>query len=259
MRVKLNLPDHKKFNAIIAPYELTICVGNMKAIIGRGSFTSIYRCQFVGFNDVAPETIVLRVGSYCEFAVDSKIIIGGEHLSQSEIIVNTFSEAPHLRALLGKNSRAKSKGLIEIGSNVIVSDRTTILSGAVISTNSIVAAGSIVTGRFNENSILGGVPAKFIKSIQVPKLAWWEYDEETIVKFLNNEDGPRKKSSTEGISISLKAEVDGYGKISKLDLNGVFKHRKFIPIQELNQNEIDYFEQASSGNEFIEVSDEMFQ
>lgn len=54
---------------------------------------------------------------------------------------------------------------IELGKNVWIGSNSTILAGVKIGDNSIVAAGSVVTKDVEANSIVGGVPAKFIKKI----------------------------------------------------------------------------------------------
>lgn len=58
-------------------------------------------------------------------------------------------------------------GKITIGKNVWIGNNVSILKNTVIGDNTIVAAGSIVSGTFGSNVIIGGVPAKFIKNIDV--------------------------------------------------------------------------------------------
>lgn len=55
------------------------------------------------------------------------------------------------------------KGIL-IGKNCWIGSKVTILDGVKIDNGCIVAAGSVVTKSFPENSIIGGVPAKLIKS-----------------------------------------------------------------------------------------------
>lgn len=55
---------------------------------------------------------------------------------------------------------------IIVGNNVYIGVRSIILPGVTIGDNSIIAAGSIVTKDVLPNSVVGGVPAKFIKSSQ---------------------------------------------------------------------------------------------
>lgn len=52
---------------------------------------------------------------------------------------------------------------IYIGNNVWIGAHVMVLKGAVIGNNCIVAAGSVVTGKFADNVLIGGVPAKVIK------------------------------------------------------------------------------------------------
>jgi acetyltransferase-like isoleucine patch superfamily enzyme len=52
---------------------------------------------------------------------------------------------------------------IKIGSNCWIGAKTTILDGAEIGNGCIVAAGAVVRGKFPDNVIIGGVPAKILK------------------------------------------------------------------------------------------------
>lgn len=54
---------------------------------------------------------------------------------------------------------------IVVGKNVWIGSNSTILSGVTIGENSVVAAGAVVTKDVAPNSIVGGIPAKFIKMI----------------------------------------------------------------------------------------------
>ena len=55
------------------------------------------------------------------------------------------------------------KGIV-IGANCWIGSKVTILDGVNIGAGCVIAAGSVVTKSFPENSIIGGVPAKFLKS-----------------------------------------------------------------------------------------------
>ena len=54
---------------------------------------------------------------------------------------------------------------VEIGNNVWISDRATVLKGVRIGDNSIVAAGAVVTSDVPPDTIVGGVPAKPIRKL----------------------------------------------------------------------------------------------
>jgi len=56
-------------------------------------------------------------------------------------------------------------GQIIIGNNVWIGNNVTILKNSEIGANCIVAAHAVVSGKFPNNVIIGGVPAKIIKRI----------------------------------------------------------------------------------------------
>jgi len=56
-------------------------------------------------------------------------------------------------------------GKIKIGNNVFIGARSTILPGVSIGNNVVIAAGSVVVKNIPDNVVIGGVPAKIIKSI----------------------------------------------------------------------------------------------
>lgn len=63
---------------------------------------------------------------------------------------------------LNGNYECKSE---EISDNVFVGNNVTILKGVTIGKNCVIASGSIVTKSFPDNTVVGGVPAKFLKYI----------------------------------------------------------------------------------------------
>lgn len=56
-------------------------------------------------------------------------------------------------------------GKVIIGKNVWIGNNVTILKNSEVGENSIVATGAVVSGKFPSNVIIGGVPAKVIKTI----------------------------------------------------------------------------------------------
>jgi acetyltransferase-like isoleucine patch superfamily enzyme len=53
---------------------------------------------------------------------------------------------------------------IQIGSNCWIGAKVTVLDGVTIGNNCVIAAGAVVTRSFPENSVIGGVPAKILKT-----------------------------------------------------------------------------------------------
>ncbi|MOA04038.1 Maltose O-acetyltransferase [compost metagenome] len=56
-------------------------------------------------------------------------------------------------------------GPIHIKKNAWIGANATILSGVTIGQNAIVAAGAVVSKDVPDNAIVGGIPAKIIKTI----------------------------------------------------------------------------------------------
>jgi acetyltransferase-like isoleucine patch superfamily enzyme len=57
-------------------------------------------------------------------------------------------------------------GQIKVGNNVFIGNKCIILPGVSIGDNVVIGAGSVVTKNVPSNSVVAGVPAKYIKSIE---------------------------------------------------------------------------------------------
>ena len=68
---------------------------------------------------------------------------------------------------------------IKVGNNVFIGINSIIMPGVNIGDNSIIAAGSVVTKSVYENTIVGGNPAKFIKSLE-------DYKEKVLINKIDS-------------------------------------------------------------------------
>ena len=69
---------------------------------------------------------------------------------------------------LSPMGRRKHLGIgkpVKIGNDVWIGGNVTILPGVTIGNNVVIAAGAVVTKDVADNSLVGGVPAKFIKTL----------------------------------------------------------------------------------------------
>lgn len=105
------------------------------------------------------------VGDFTHFGAPGGIEIGTDVIMGSYVSFHSenhnFSDTTKLIREQGVNSKG-----IKLGNNIWVGAKATFLDGCEVGDNSVVAAGAVVTGKFPRNSIIGGVPAKVIKSIE---------------------------------------------------------------------------------------------
>jgi acetyltransferase-like isoleucine patch superfamily enzyme len=97
--------------------------------------------------------------------VAEEINIGNNTLvgANTRIFDNDFHSINHEeRGIDAENIKSKK---IIIGENVLIGANCLIIKGVNIGNNSIIGAGSVVTGAIEDNSVYSGNPAKFIKKI----------------------------------------------------------------------------------------------
>ncbi|HOZ74429.1 MAG TPA: acyltransferase [Flavobacterium sp.] len=104
------------------------------------------------------------MGQFCEIGAAGGIEIGNDVIMGSYISFHSENHIFQDKDRLIREQGVTSKG-IKIGNNIWVGAKVAFLDGCVVGDNSVVAAGAVVTGVFPENSIIGGVPAKVIKTI----------------------------------------------------------------------------------------------
>jgi len=83
-------------------------------------------------------------------------------------------------------------GTIKIGNNVFIGNNCTILPNTTVGNNCIIGAGSTVRGRFPDNSVIVGNPAKVVLSMNMQKLFYLQNPNLLSVRNLN----PREKTRT---------------------------------------------------------------
>lgn len=100
------------------------------------------------------------INSDCKFQDQGGIYIGDDVLIGHAVVLATLNHDidPEKRPQL-------HPAPIRIGNKVWIGANCTITSGVTIGENSIVAAGAVVTRDVPPNTIVGGVPAKVIRSI----------------------------------------------------------------------------------------------
>jgi len=105
----------------------------------------------------------------CHIACVNYINIGNNVLIASKVFItdHLHGEVNHESLKQSPLDRpAHSKGPVVIADNVWIGEGVVVLPNVTIGENCIIGANSVVTKSFPKNSIIAGVPAKLIKTIQ---------------------------------------------------------------------------------------------
>ena len=93
---------------------------------------------------------------------------GGLRIGSDCIVGQYFSCHPENHHYADIESLIRLQGVtrkgIEIGSGCWIGSKVTILDGSSIGNHCVIAAGAVVSGVFPDHSVIGGVPARIIKS-----------------------------------------------------------------------------------------------
>lgn len=105
------------------------------------------------------------VGDFTHFGAPGGIEIGNDVIMGSYVSFHSENHNFSDTTKLIREQGVTSKG-IKLGNNIWVGAKVTFLDGCEVGSNSVVAAGAVVNGIYPDNVIIGGVPAKIIKTIE---------------------------------------------------------------------------------------------
>lgn len=155
----INIGDYVKLSALgKAKLELgnNINIGSFSQVIISTSFNNLGEFIKIGDNAGIGEFSYIGGG-------------GGTIIGKDTIIGQYFSTHPENHNFLNRDLLIREQGTtrkgISIGENCWIGAKVTILDGVTVGDGCVIAAGSVVTKSFDSGFIIGGVPAKIIKSI----------------------------------------------------------------------------------------------
>lgn len=166
------------FNKTNMIFGNNVNIGNYVRLsgLGKGKLEIGNNCSIGSFSQLIISTSFNNIGEYIkigdnvgmgEFAYIGGG--GGSIIGRDTIIGQYFSLHPENHLFTDKTILIREQGVdrlgIEVGENCWIGSKVTILDGVKVGNNCVIAAGSVVTTSFSENSVIGGVPAKLLKSI----------------------------------------------------------------------------------------------
>ena len=103
-------------------------------------------------------------GHHTEVSANNCIEIGNDVIMGAYTYI-TDSNHGYKNSNIPIRKQSMEIGNTKIGNNVWLGRGSIVLKDAVVGNNSVVAAGSVVSKKFEDNRIIGGVPAKVIKDL----------------------------------------------------------------------------------------------
>lgn len=143
-------------------------IGAFSRIVTSTSFNNIGRTINIGHNVGIGEFAYLGGGGGLKIGNDC--IIGQYFSCHPEN--HNFQDTQQLIRLQGVTRKG-----IKIGNNCWIGAKVTVLDGVTIGDNCVLAAGAVVTKSMPANTVIGGVPAKAIKSTTATKFTPHTYSE----------------------------------------------------------------------------------
>lgn len=148
-----------------------------------------YGCRFDLINTEKKTLFIgdnCEIGDYCHFVATEKVEIGNNFLCASKVFISDTSHGNYRGKGCSLPSECpKDRELISfpvyIGDNVWIGDNVVILSGSKIGNGCIVGANAVVSGEFEDNCIIAGVPAKIIKKFNSNTKMWEKYIENEVL------------------------------------------------------------------------------
>lgn len=131
-------------------------IGSYSKLLSTSHFSKLGKGLKMGNNSA--------IGDYTHFGAPGGIIIGDDVIMGSYISFHSENHNFQDTTKLIREQGVSNKGIV-LGNNIWVGAKVTFLDGCKVGDNSVVAAGAVVKDEFPPNCVIGGVPAKVIKTI----------------------------------------------------------------------------------------------
>lgn len=145
-----------------------VIIGNNFRAIGRLRIEAYDRYNDIRYN---PNIIIgdnVAFNSDCHIGCIGRVIIGNNVLLASRVFITDHFHGEITSQVISIPPEKRdlyTKGEVVIEDNVWIGEGVAIMPNVRIGKNSIVGANAVVSSSFPPNSIIGGVPAKLIKTL----------------------------------------------------------------------------------------------
>lgn len=147
--------------------------------------TSFGKYSYIGYNS---DLNNVQIGNYCSISSDVKIGLGKHPIYLFSTSPIFYSKNNPFNLEINETEYDDNPELTIIGNDVWIGANVIIMDGIRIGNGSIIAAGSVVTKNIEEYEIVGGVPAKVIKTRfdqetikNLKDSKWWEKDAKELI------------------------------------------------------------------------------
>ena len=151
----------------IGPYCQIDCLSKKGLYIGGGTKIGAYSTLKVSgtLSDLGQKIVLgenVGIGEYAHIGGAADVIVGDNTISGSYLSIHpenhNFEDSSQLIRLQGVTRQG-----IKVGSNCWIGAKVTLLDGCEVGDGCVIAAGSVVTKKFGDRLLIGGVPAKVLK------------------------------------------------------------------------------------------------
>lgn len=129
------------------------------------------------------------IGKFCSIGPDVKIGLGLHPTNFISTFPAFFSTSRQCQLAFTKKNVFEEVGVVSIGNDVWIGANAIILDNISIGDGAIIGAGAVVTKNVDPYTIVGGVPAKAIKTRfdkkhieELLEIKWWNFDIDWIKK-----------------------------------------------------------------------------
>ncbi len=154
--------------------------------------TSLHTVELGDFSYLGPRCIVgdSTIGKFC--AIAAEVRIGAPNHPMDRPSMHRFTYCPEYYSADAVRDHAffdrRKQDRAVIGNDVWIGHGVIVLPGVKVGDGAVLAAGAVVTKDVEPYTIVGGIPAKFIRerftrtiAERLASIAWWDWPFETIM------------------------------------------------------------------------------